>query len=54
LPDHPHANAGCERFRPNSAGSTTVFGTPTDVTLAELALETCFPADAASASICAP
>lgn len=29
--------------------TTTVFGTPTDVTLAELALETFFPADAASA-----
>ncbi|MCY1538910.1 MmyB-like transcription regulator ligand binding domain protein [compost metagenome] len=29
--------------------TTTVFGTPNDVTLAELALETFFPADAASA-----
>jgi hypothetical protein len=25
--------------------TTTIFGTPTDVTLAELALETLFPAD---------
>jgi len=49
LPDHPHANAGCERFRPNSASSITVFGMPTDVILAELALETFFPADVASA-----
>ncbi|MGE8497096.1 MAG: helix-turn-helix domain-containing protein [Pseudomonas sp.] len=30
-------------------GTITVFGTPNDVTLAELALETFFPADAASA-----
>lgn len=30
-------------------GTTTVFGTPNDVTLAELALETFFPADAESA-----
>ncbi|NQD93978.1 helix-turn-helix domain-containing protein [Pseudomonas sp. CrR25] len=30
--------------------TTTVFGTPNDVTLAELALETFFPADAASAA----
>jgi len=29
--------------------TTTVFGTPVDVTLAELALETFFPADAATA-----
>ncbi len=29
--------------------TTTVFGTPTDVTLSELALETFFPADAATA-----
>ncbi|MNN96055.1 hypothetical protein D3C81_2149740 [compost metagenome] len=29
----------------------TVFGTPVDVTLAELALETLFPADAASAEV---
>jgi transcriptional regulator with XRE-family HTH domain len=29
--------------------TTTVFGTPVDLTLAELALETCFPADEASA-----
>ena len=29
--------------------TTTVFGTPNDVTLAELALETFFPADAFSA-----
>lgn len=29
--------------------TTTVFGTPTDITLAELALETFFPADQASA-----
>ncbi|WP_159714923.1 helix-turn-helix domain-containing protein [Geminicoccus flavidas] len=31
--------------------TTTVFGTPLDVTLAELALETFFPADAATAAI---
>jgi transcriptional regulator with XRE-family HTH domain len=31
--------------------TTTVFGTPMDVTLAELALETFFPADAASAAL---
>ncbi len=29
--------------------TTTVFGTPVDVTLAELALEAFFPADAATA-----
>ena len=29
--------------------TTTVFGTPVDVTLAELALETFFPADAQTA-----
>ena len=29
----------------------TVFGTPVDITLAELALETFFPADEASAQI---
>lgn len=31
--------------------TTTVFGTPVDVTLSELALETFFPADAATASL---
>jgi len=31
--------------------TTTVFGTPVDLTLAELALETFFPADAASAEM---
>jgi transcriptional regulator with XRE-family HTH domain len=31
-------------------GTTTVFGTPVDVTLSELALETFFPADAATAA----
>jgi transcriptional regulator with XRE-family HTH domain len=31
-------------------GTTTVFGTPTDVTLSELALESFFPADAATAA----
>jgi hypothetical protein len=31
--------------------TTTVFGTPVEVTLAELALETFFPADAASAAL---
>jgi hypothetical protein len=30
--------------------TTTVFGTPVDITLAELALETFFPADAATAN----
>jgi hypothetical protein len=49
LPDRPQGNVGCERIGPNSASSTTVFGPPTDVILAELTLETCFPADAASA-----
>ena len=29
--------------------TTTVFGTPVDITLSELALETLFPADAATA-----
>jgi hypothetical protein len=29
--------------------TTTVFGTPVDITLAELALESFFPADAATA-----
>ena len=32
-------------------GTTTVFGTPVDITLAELALETFFPADAKTAEI---
>ena len=32
-------------------GTTTVFGTPVDVTLAELALETFFPADARTAEV---
>ena len=31
--------------------TTTVFGTPVDITLAELALETFFPADAATAAV---
>ncbi len=31
----------------------TVFGTPNDMTLAELALETFFPADAFTAEYCA-
>lgn len=31
-------------------GTTTVFGTPVDITLSELALETFFPADAATAA----
>jgi hypothetical protein len=31
--------------------TTTVFGTPVDVTLSELALELFFPADAATAEI---
>jgi hypothetical protein len=31
--------------------TTTVFGTPVDVTLSELALETFFPADAATADV---
>ena len=30
--------------------TTTVFGTPVDITLAELALESFFPADAATAA----
>ena len=30
--------------------TTTVFGTPVDITLSELALETFFPADAATAT----
>jgi transcriptional regulator with XRE-family HTH domain len=32
-------------------GTTTVFGTPVDITLAELAVESFFPADAATAEI---
>lgn len=32
-------------------GTTTVFGTPVDVTLSELALETFFPADAGTAEV---
>jgi transcriptional regulator with XRE-family HTH domain len=32
-------------------GTTTVFGTPVDITLSELTLETFFPADAATAEI---
>jgi transcriptional regulator with XRE-family HTH domain len=32
-------------------GTTTVFGTPVDITLSELALETLYPADAATAEI---
>jgi hypothetical protein len=31
--------------------TTTIFGTPTDVTLSELALEMLFPADAATIAI---
>jgi hypothetical protein len=31
--------------------TTTIFGTPTDVTLSELALEMLFPADAATVAI---
>ena len=31
--------------------TTTVFGTPRDVTLAELAIESFFPADAATAAL---
>jgi hypothetical protein len=31
--------------------TTTVFGTPVDITLSELALETFFPADAATAQL---
>jgi hypothetical protein len=30
-------------------GTTTIFGTPVDVTLSELAIESFFPADAATA-----
>jgi hypothetical protein len=33
----------------NLISTITVFGTPTDITLSELALETFFPADAATA-----
>jgi hypothetical protein len=32
-------------------GTTTVFGTPVDITLSELALETFFPADARTADV---
>jgi hypothetical protein len=32
-------------------GTVTVFGTPVDVTLSELAMETFFPADAATAQM---
>ena len=34
----------------NFISTTTIFGTPVDVTLQELALETFFPADAATAA----
>ena len=42
----PHASARC-RF----SNTVTVFGTPNDVTLAELALEMLFPADAKTIEI---
>ncbi|WP_217911412.1 hypothetical protein [Myxococcus sp. AM011] len=32
-------------------GTTTVFGTPVDITLAELAIESFFPADAATGEL---
>jgi hypothetical protein len=35
----------------NLISTTTIFGTPVDVTLQELALETFFPADPASAAL---
>jgi len=34
----------------NLISTTTIFGSPVDVTLQELALETFFPADAATAA----
>jgi hypothetical protein len=46
LPD-PHSRLGTVSF----LNTTTIFGTPTDVTLSELALEMLFPADAATAAI---
>ena len=42
-----HTPAGTLSF----ISTTTVFGTPVDVTLSELALETFFPADAATAAL---
>ena len=45
VPLHLETDAGVLSF----IGTTTVFGTPVDVTVAELALECFFPADAATA-----
>jgi transcriptional regulator with XRE-family HTH domain len=45
VPLHLETDAGMLSF----IGTTTVFGTPVDVTVAELALECFFPADAATA-----
>ena len=42
-----HSEAGLLSF----LSTTTVFGTPVDITLSELALETFFPADAATAAV---
>ena len=57
-PDHaadiPYANSvpfriATSRGLLSSFSTTTVFGTPVDVTLSELALECFYPADAATA-----
>ena len=40
-----------DRRRAVAVGTVTVFGTPNDVTLSELALEMLFPADDATARI---
>jgi hypothetical protein len=39
----------CIRTDSRRVGTTTVFGTPVDVTVAEIALECFFPADAVTA-----
>ncbi len=46
MPLRLHSPAGLLAF----VSTTTVFGTPVDITLAELALETFFPADAETAA----
>ncbi|MFT3955920.1 MAG: helix-turn-helix transcriptional regulator [Piscinibacter sp.] len=56
LPAHAPAVAMPLQFRSHAGvlsllSTITVFGTPVDITLAELALETFFPADEASAQI---
>jgi len=42
---------GAAQARMPGASTPTVFGTPLDITLAELAIESFFPADAATAQL---